>query len=300
MQSNHDFLLKVSLHGMSHRMQDMMNAYLKLLCKEIAIVSDDEAQTEIIDIDSSEGNRILNMRLSNKPHKPIIVISLNEVSSDQFIYVKKPLNVNEFSLALLTVKNNIRSKQVQNLSEKTKNGNRSSKMTIAKLKKLSVSNISNIRKEGKQGENAHSASSRQEKDKIAEEATKLLNQMAAVDNLLDMSDDVSDNQRKTIRYAFHGIEFSLKINSLTGRRILLPINVIDISSKGAMIQCDKQLRLRTKVVLKFYFSPKKSFNLRARVIRRKDKNCYGLIFEKHYHKLIDFLITIANSYNIVE
>ncbi|HFD13319.1 MAG TPA: hypothetical protein ENJ32_12765 [Crenotrichaceae bacterium] len=141
------------------------------------------------------------------------------------------------------------------------------------------------------------SATQQDQNKIAEEAAILLNQIATADNLHDV-DSASVNRRKAIRYTFEGIEFSLKLRGLTGRWVRIPIKVVNISGRGALVECNKQLRLRPKVVLKFQYSARKSFNLSAKITRKEDENLYSLAFEKRYHGLIDVLMSIADSYDI--
>jgi uncharacterized protein involved in exopolysaccharide biosynthesis len=86
--------LKMSLHGMDERMQKMMANYFKLPCRGTAIVVDDsEAHAEIVDVDLAPSKSLLEERLAQKPSKPIIALSLNEISASGVIYVKKPIAV---------------------------------------------------------------------------------------------------------------------------------------------------------------------------------------------------------------
>ncbi len=93
--------LKVSLHGMDERMQKMMANYLKLPCRGTAIVvSDDkEAHAEIVDVDLALSETILDDRLKTTASKPIIALSLNQISRDGVIYIRKPIQVKEVMAA---------------------------------------------------------------------------------------------------------------------------------------------------------------------------------------------------------
>ncbi len=93
--------LKVSLHGMDKRLRKIMKYYLKLHCKGTAIVvdDDDEAHVEIVYVDLPQSKSLLNERLAHQPSKPIIAISINEISTSGVIYVKKPIHVTDVLVA---------------------------------------------------------------------------------------------------------------------------------------------------------------------------------------------------------
>ena len=93
--------LKVSLHGMDKQLRKMMKYYLKLHCKGTAIVvdGDDEAHVEIVYVDLPQSKSLLNERLAHQPSKPIIAISINEISTSGVIYVKKPIHATDVLVA---------------------------------------------------------------------------------------------------------------------------------------------------------------------------------------------------------
>ena len=111
--------LKVSLHGMNERMHKMMVHYLKLPCRGIAIaVDDDQAHAEIVDVDLSPSESLLEERLAQQPTKPIIALSLNEISLSGVIYVKKPIEVPDVLAAFAVAKNVILGKTSLEKTEK--------------------------------------------------------------------------------------------------------------------------------------------------------------------------------------
>jgi len=84
--------LKVSLHGMNNYMQKMIINYLEITCQGIAhVVDENEAQAEIIDLDSVNSKSLLKERLAQQPTKPMIALSLQEISIESVIFVKKPI-----------------------------------------------------------------------------------------------------------------------------------------------------------------------------------------------------------------
>jgi hypothetical protein len=109
MQNKNSGPLKVSLHGMNNRMQKMMANYLEISCNGIAyVVDENEAQAEIVDIDLVNSKTILKERLAQQPSKPIIALSLQEISNEKVIYVKKPIEIPKVINALKEAKKKIK------------------------------------------------------------------------------------------------------------------------------------------------------------------------------------------------
>ncbi len=111
MQKNKNYhnRLKVSLHGMNSRAYKMMVSYLELSCKALAyVVIESESQAEIVDIDSAHSKSLLEKRLAQQPPKPIIVLSVQEVLSDDVIYIKKPIDIPHIVDAIKAVRKKIK------------------------------------------------------------------------------------------------------------------------------------------------------------------------------------------------
>lgn len=105
--------LKVSLHGMNSRMQSMIKAYLQLNCQSVAyVVKEFDADAEIVDLDSEPSENILDERLKQQPSKPIIAISLYDLSSDEAIHVKKPVKADDLVDAIHRAREKIASANV--------------------------------------------------------------------------------------------------------------------------------------------------------------------------------------------
>lgn len=93
--------LKVALHGMSERSYKMMTMYLQGPCKGIAVVvNDSNAEIDIFDADTVNAEKLLNERLAKKSHRPVIVLSLNDYSQEDILYVKKPVKTDDMLSAL--------------------------------------------------------------------------------------------------------------------------------------------------------------------------------------------------------
>lgn len=93
---------------MDNRMQSMMTSYLELNCKGIACVTKEfEAEAEIVDVDLADSKNILQERLAQQPAKPIIAISLYDISSTIAIHVRKPIKTHDLIKTINTVKKNL-------------------------------------------------------------------------------------------------------------------------------------------------------------------------------------------------
>ncbi len=275
-------------------MQKMMEGYLSLVCNDIALLANDQdSQAEIVDLDLPQSRTLLKERIAKSPSKPIIVISLYEVASSEVIYVKKPLVVSVFIHALLTAKKMVDGKQTsqsEQLKDKSPvilrtSGQSAKYKPEQKSRKKTSSRSSTKRKR------------RSRRYKIAREATKLLSEMSAVEEITELQPH--KNQRETVRYIFEGIEGYIKVKTLIGHNDHA-INVLDISSKGACIHCTTDLKTQLKLILIINLSDHPEFKINARIIRKnKKKSCYGLVFDKHYHDLIDLLFETALPYKMI-
>ncbi len=103
------------------------------------------------------------------------------------------------------------------------------------------------------------------------------------------------NNRKTVRYAFEPIEGKLNKKYLT-KNIDFKVLILDISSRGALIELQKPTKLRRKVTLKIQLGTEKSFRCLAQIVRNEGETRYGLQFVKNQHELIDHLIDEGHSF----
>ncbi len=402
--------LKVSLHGMNDHAYKMMSKYLEMCCNDIArVVEDSKADAEIIDVDLAQSKTFLEERLAQQPSKPIIALSVQEVSFDNVVYVKKPIDIPSIVAALKTVK-----KQVLRDLKKT-GGNRVTQVPLAsspakpseiilepeeetliqenisdslepeiketKIQEMISDNLEPEIKETKiQDKVADSiepeiieiekavntfvgsvpkwtqrkksdlhvtkeitkADKKKQKnephtdDTLAsidlsisetnspnDESEPILSETSAIhlreiDRLLkelheasentnspenpsfssekETKDSKQKNNRKTIRYAFHPIEAKLKKNSVMGLNINQTVLVLNISSKGAIIELKKPTKLSGKMTLTIHFDSQNVFIIPARIVRKEGKIIYGLHFLNFQHDLTDFLVNSGRSF----
>ncbi len=93
--------LKVALYGMDGRSYKMMSMYLQGPCRGAAVVVNDiNAECDIFDADTINGQQLLQEHLANKVQRPLIVLSLHEQQQEHIIAVKKPVKTDEMLAAL--------------------------------------------------------------------------------------------------------------------------------------------------------------------------------------------------------
>ena len=93
--------LKVALHGMDERSFKMMTMYLQGPCKGVAVVvNDNNAEIDIFDADTINGEKLLSERLKEKSHRPIIILSLHDRKQENVFHVKKPVKTDDMLTAL--------------------------------------------------------------------------------------------------------------------------------------------------------------------------------------------------------
>jgi hypothetical protein len=92
--------LKIALHGMDGRTYKMMVMYLQGPCKGAAIVVEDlNAEVDMIDADSVKAKTLIEQRLTEST-RPIIALSLQELTFENILYVKKPVKTDDLLFAL--------------------------------------------------------------------------------------------------------------------------------------------------------------------------------------------------------
>lgn len=105
--------LKVVLSGMDERTRKTLTLYLQGPCKAagVTIVDFLEADLEIIDADLREGRSLLDKRFSETLPRPLIVLSLQEISREGVFYIKKPVQVESMLDALDRIGTQLRQSQ---------------------------------------------------------------------------------------------------------------------------------------------------------------------------------------------
>lgn len=109
-----------------------------------------------------------------------------------------------------------------------------------------------------------------------------------LDRVIELDDSVV-NKRISVRYRRNDIKAKLKLRGLFSSREM-PVELLDISSKGAAIRSDEKLKLKKRVILSVQFTDQKSFNIDAKVVHVQDASRYGLKFERYQGDLAEHLL----------
>jgi len=100
MKSKSNKSLAVALHAMDGRSHKTMMMFLQVTCKGIArVVSEQEAEIDIIDLDLMGAKSSLEHCLTRDPIRPIIVLSLQPVDVEHVIYMQKPAKIENMMAA---------------------------------------------------------------------------------------------------------------------------------------------------------------------------------------------------------
>lgn len=88
--------IRVALYGMDGRTLKTLIMFLQGPCKGIARVVDElDAEIDIIDADDVKSKDLLEQRQSKSPERPIILLSLQVLSIEGTLFVKKPVQAPE-------------------------------------------------------------------------------------------------------------------------------------------------------------------------------------------------------------
>lgn len=125
----------------------------------------------------------------------------------------------------------------------------------------------------------------------------------SIDDILcfdpDWSESTFNNQRAATRYIRNDIiAVFYKVDPLTCFgfnffRRLVAVQLLDISTRGALISTDRKLKINTKIVLGLKFGSGKSFRIKASVVRRSSESDYeyGIKFNDRCDELGDYLVS---------
>ncbi|MFA5982740.1 MAG: PilZ domain-containing protein [Methylococcaceae bacterium] len=109
---------------------------------------------------------------------------------------------------------------------------------------------------------------------------------------LKLTESQLNNKRSITRYIRTDLRAVVYTANFFGFKEKIPVQLHDISCKGALIESPKKLILRKKIILALRFKNGKVFQIKAMVIRKTDSHHllqYGLKFERYNNKLGDYL-----------
>ena len=111
-----------------------------------------------------------------------------------------------------------------------------------------------------------------------------------------ITDEQTDNHRSAVRYVRNDITVSLRKHGLFKSSKKIPVELLDISSKGAAIECENKLGLNNKITLELIFEENQEFSIDAKVVyQAENKKQYGIKFDRYNHELGDFLLSSQND-----
>lgn len=102
------------------------------------------------------------------------------------------------------------------------------------------------------------------------------------------------NKRISVRYRRQDIKAMVKTHSLIFPQ-LIPVNLLDISSKGAAVMSHKKLRLKSRVDLFLHFNDGNRFTVFAIVANKQAAPRYGLKFLSYQTELAEHLLNSQTS-----
>ena len=113
---------------------------------------------------------------------------------------------------------------------------------------------------------------------------------------MDFTDEKTSNHRKAVRYIREDITISLQKHGLLHSSKHIPAKLLDISSKGATIECEMNLGVNSKLTLELIFKDNQEFSIHAKIIHQaKAKHQYGVNFDKPNDDLGDYILSSQND-----
>jgi c-di-GMP-binding flagellar brake protein YcgR len=109
---------------------------------------------------------------------------------------------------------------------------------------------------------------------------------------LDFTKDLPENNRFAVRYIRTDIKASVLKVRLFGLGKPLGLELLDISSKGALISTNKKIRKNKIITLILEFEDGKMFEISSKIVRlEKDQAFqYGIKFDRFNHDLGNYLL----------
>ncbi len=110
-----------------------------------------------------------------------------------------------------------------------------------------------------------------------------------------------NNQRTAIRYVRTDIEVSVSSSNPFNLSRHLAVTLLDISSKGASIQCSTDFSTKAKVTLNVIFEHNINFTIPAKVVYKSksiNQIKYGLNFSQFHHDLADKIVETSQTLKV--
>ncbi|MDO9105583.1 MAG: PilZ domain-containing protein [Methylovulum sp.] len=103
---------------------------------------------------------------------------------------------------------------------------------------------------------------------------------------------LTNNLRVATRFIREDISAFISDLNLFARGKPIPVQLMDISSKGVLISTSKDLRINKKITLTLRFASGKTFIIKTIIVRRSDtaNHEYGIKFDHYHYELGDYLL----------
>ena len=106
-----------------------------------------------------------------------------------------------------------------------------------------------------------------------------------------ISSDLEANRRITVRYVRGDIKASLSNVIICFFCAPLNIQLLDLSTKGALISSDRKIRKNKKLTIILEFEDGNTFEIKAKIVRLDTyrPNTYGIKFDKYNDALGEYI-----------
>lgn len=100
------------------------------------------------------------------------------------------------------------------------------------------------------------------------------------------------NIRVATRFIREDIAASINIPGLLSFSKNIPVNLMDIASKGVLVSTDQRLGINKKIILTLQFESGKVFEIKGIIVRRSglSQKEYGIKFDHYNNELGDYLL----------
>ncbi|WP_292432461.1 hypothetical protein [Methylobacter sp.] len=111
-------------------------------------------------------------------------------------------------------------------------------------------------------------------------------------DLLDEQPKLKKNIRVATRFIREDIAASINIPGLLSFSKTIPVNLMDIASKGVLVSTDQRLGINKKIILTLQFKSGKVFEIKGIIVRRSSlsQKEYGIKFDHYNNELGDYLL----------
>ena len=109
---------------------------------------------------------------------------------------------------------------------------------------------------------------------------------------LDFTKNLPENKRFAVRYIRSNIKASVLKVRLFSFGKPLGMDLLDISSKGALISTPKKLKKNKKLTLILEFEDGKVFEIKSKIVRLEKEQSYryGIKFDRFHNELGNYLL----------